>query len=122
GILHRRAAGLRPALAQNVLAAEFDRIDAELARDQVGVALVGPDQLRNAKTAQRAGRRAVGVERIGIDADIVDVVGAGRGEAGFLRHPRADIRIGAAVPEHLAGARDHLAVLVDAALDAERRR
>ena len=77
GVLHRGAARLRPAFAQNILAAEFDRIDAEFARDQVGVALVGPDQLRNAETAQRAGRRAVGIERIGIDADVLDVVRPG---------------------------------------------
>ena len=122
GVLHRGAARLRAAFAQDVLAAEFDRVDAELARDQVGVALIGPDELRNAEAAQRAGRRAVGVELVGIDLDILDVVGPRRGEAGFLRHARADIGIGAAVPEHLAGARDHLAILADAALDAERRR
>ncbi len=76
GVLHGGAARLRAALAQDVLAAELDRIDAELARDQVGVALIGPDQLRNAEAAQRAGRRAVGVERVGIDADVLDVVRA----------------------------------------------
>ena len=67
GVLHRRAGRLRAALAQDVLAAELDRVDAELARDQVGVALIGPHQLRNAEAAQRAGRRAVGVELVGID-------------------------------------------------------
>ena len=91
------------------------------ARHHVGVALVGPHELRHAEAAQRAGRRHVGVERVGIDLDVVDVVGAGRGEARLLRHARADVGIGAAVPEHLAFARDDLAVLVDAALDAERR-
>ena len=77
GVVHHGAGRLRPAFAQDVLAAEFDRIDAELARDQVGVALVGPDKLRNAEAAQRAGRRAVGVELVGIDRDVVDVVGPG---------------------------------------------
>ena len=66
-ILHDRAGRLRAAVAQDVLAAELERIDAELARDQVGVALVGPDELRNAEAAQRAGRRQVGVERVRID-------------------------------------------------------
>ena len=86
------------------------------------MALVGPDQLRDAEAAQRAGRRAVGVERVGIDADIVDVVGPRRGEAGFLGDARADIGVGAAIPEHLAGPRRDAAVVADAALDAERRR
>ena len=47
-------------------------------RHHVGVALVGPDELRHAEAAQRAGRRHVGVERVGVDRDVVDVVGAGR--------------------------------------------
>ena len=74
----------------------------ELAGDQVGVALVGPDELRDAEAAQRAGRRQIGVERVGVDRDILDVVGTGRGEAGFLRDARPDVGVGAAVPEHLA--------------------
>ena len=106
GILDDRAGGVRAALAQQVLAAELDRIELERARDHVGVALVGPHELRHAEAAQRAGRRHVGVERVGIDRDVVDFVGARRGEAGLLRHARADVGIGAAVPEHLALARD----------------
>ncbi len=92
------------------------------ARHHVGVALVGPGELRDAEAAQRAGRRHVGVERVGVDPDIVDVVGAGGGEAGFMGDARADIGIGAAVPEHLAFARGDAAVLVDAAFDAQRAR
>src|SRR3981081_946509 len=61
------AAALRPrpvagGSAQNIRAAERERIDAERARDQVGVALIGPDQLRNAEAAQCASRRPVGIE------------------------------------------------------------
>ncbi len=122
GVLHGGAARLRAPFAQDVLAAELDRIEVERARKQIGVALIGPDQLRYAEAAQRAGGRAVGVKLIRIDADVFDVVGPGRGEAGFLRHPRADIRIGAAVPKDLAGARHHAPILADAALDTERRR
>ena len=122
GVAHHRAARMGAAVAQDVLAAELDRVDAERARDQVGVALVGPHQLRDAEAAQRAGRRAVGVELEGIDADVLDVVGTGGGEAGLLRDARADVRIGAAVPQHVALARDDAAVLADAALDAERGR
>ena len=114
GVAHRRAGRLRAALAQQVAAAELERIDAELARDEVGVALIGPHQLRNAEAAQRAGRRPVGIELVGIDRDIVDVVRTGRGEARFLRHARSDVRIGAAVPPHLAGARGDAAVARDA--------
>ena len=122
GVLQDRTGGLRAAVAQQVLLAEFERIALERARDHVGVALIGPHQLRNTEAAQGAGRRQVGIERIGIDRDIVDVVWARSGEAGFLRHARADICIGAAVPPHLAFARDDAAVLVETAFDAERAR
>ena len=89
-------------LRNRFLRRNCDRIDAEFAGNQIGVALKGPDQLRHAEAAQRTGRCPVGVKLVGIDADIVDVVGTGRGEAGFLRNARADIGIGAAVPTHLA--------------------
>ena len=120
GVLQDLAGGVRPAFAQDVLAAEFERIDLERARDHVGVALIGPHQLGNAEAAQRPRRRHIGVERVGIDPDIVDVVGAGGGEARLLRHARTDIGVGAAVPVHLAFARRDAAGLVDAGLDAER--
>ena len=121
-ILEDGAGRLRPAVAQHILAAELDRIDVERPRHHVGVALVREDELRHAETAQRAGRRHVGVHRVGIDPDIVDVVGTGGGEAGFVGDARADIGVGAAVPEHLAFARRDAAVLVDAGLDAHRAR
>jgi hypothetical protein len=119
-VLHHRAGRLRPALAQQVPAPELDRVDAELARHQVGVALVRPDQLRDAEAAQRAGRRQVGVERIRIHRHVLDVVRTGRGEARFLRYAGADVGVGAAVPPYLAFARGDLAVLRYAALDPER--
>ena len=118
-ILHQGAGRLRAAVAQEVLAPKLDRVELERARHHVGVALIGPDELRDAEAAQRPRRSQVGVERIGIDRDVIDVVGARRREAGFLRDARADIRIGAAVPPHLAFARGDAAVL-DARLDAER--
>ncbi len=43
--------------------------------DQVGVALIGPDELRHAEAAQCAGRRPVGVDLRGIDRQVRDVVG-----------------------------------------------
>ena len=84
----------RPSRSE-VLPAELDRIHLQRPRHHVGVALIGPHQLRHAEAAQRAGRRDVGVERVGIDPDVVDVVGAGRGRgrtsasrAGRCRHRR----------------------------------
>ena len=102
GILHQRAGRLRAAVAQDVLAAEFHRIHPELARDHVGVAFIGPDELRHAEAAQRTRRRPVGVNLGGIDPHVLDVVGTGRREARLLRDARADIGIGAAVPPHIA--------------------
>ncbi len=117
-----RSGRLRAAVVQHVLAAELDRIDVERAGHHVGVALVGEDELRHAKTAQRAGRRHVGVHGVRVDPHIVDVVRTAGSKARFMRHARADIRISAAVPEHLAFARRDAARLVDAGLDANRRR
>ena len=54
GIAHDLAGCLRAPFAQQVLAAELERIELERARDHVGVALVGPHQLRNAEAAQCA--------------------------------------------------------------------
>ena len=122
GVPHRGAGRLRPVLAQDVVAAKRQRIDAERARNQIGVALIGPHQLRNAEAAQRAGRRSVGVDRVGADRHVVDVVGAGRGEARLLRYPRTNIRVGAAVPPHVAAACRDTAVARHGALDAKRRR
>ena len=45
------------AFVDDVLAAELDRIDLQRARHHVHVAFVGPDELRHAEAAQRAGRR-----------------------------------------------------------------
>ena len=69
----------------------------------------------------RRSRRQVGVKLVGIDGDVVDLVGPRRGEAGLLADPRADVGIGAAVPEHLAGARGDAPVCRYAALDAHGR-
>src|SRR5438876_408487 len=52
GVLHNRAGGVRPAIAQQVLAAELDRVEAESAGDQIGVAFIGPHQLRHAEAAE----------------------------------------------------------------------
>ena len=53
-VANQRARRVRPPVAQDVPAPELERVDAERARDDVGLALVGPHQLRNAEAAQRA--------------------------------------------------------------------
>ena len=58
------AARLRSAFAQQVLAPELDRLDAERARNHVGMALVGEGELGKTEAAQRAGGSQVGVERV----------------------------------------------------------
>ena len=113
---------MHPAFAQEIFATELGRVELERPRHDVHLALVGPCDLRQPESAQRAGRGHVGIERVGIDPHIVDVVRTGGSQPGLLRHPRPDVGIGTAVPEHLAFARDDPAVLVDPALDAERAR
>ena len=92
----------------------------ERARHHVHVAFVGPDELGHAKATQRAGRCDVRVDGVGADIDVFDVVRTGGRYTRLLRHARTDVGVGAAVPEHFAFSRDDPAVLVDAALDAER--
>ena len=86
------------------------------------MAFVRPDELRDAEAAQCARGRQVRVQGIGVDRDVLDVVRPRRREAGLLRHARADVGVGAAVPPDLAVARDDATVLADPALDAERAR
>src|SRR6185436_16145885 len=88
---------------------------------EIGVALIGPDELRNAEAPERARGRTIRVDLVGIDAHVVDVVGTGGGESRFLRDARTDIRIGAAIPIDIAFARDDASVLRDAAFDPEGR-
>ena len=112
---------MRTPLAQDVAAPELDRIDAERSGDDVGLPLVGPHQLRDAEAAQRAGRRLVRVDGVVVEGDVLDVVRAGGGEAGLLRHARPDVRVRAAVPVGLDLAGDHPAVVGHAGLDAHGR-
>ena len=113
-----RARRLGTALAQDVAAPEFDRVDLELPCDQVRVALVGPNELRNPEAAQGARRREVRVDGVRVDADVVDVVRSSRRKARLLRHARADVGVRAAVPPDLALARGEAAVLRHPTLDA----
>jgi hypothetical protein len=70
----------------------------QFTRDDVGVTFIGPNELRDSEATQSAGRRPVGVQRIAINADVFDVVWASRSKARFLRDPRANIGISAAIP------------------------
>src|ERR1019366_7841230 len=66
GVFQDGAGRLWAAVAQQVLLAELERIALERARDHVGMALVSPHSLRNAEAAQRASRRQICIERVGI--------------------------------------------------------
>ena len=83
------------------------------------MAFVSPHELRDAEAAQRARGRQIGVQGVRVDGDVLHVVRPGRGKAGLLRHARPDVGVRAAVPPHLALARDEAAGTVDAALDAK---
>ena len=111
---------MRAALANDIAPPEFQRVDPELARHDIGVALVGPCQLRNAKAAHRAGGDLIGVDLVGIDLHILNVVGSGRGKSRFLADARADICVSAPVPENLAFTRGDATGLGDTALDSDR--
>src|SRR5205823_14271273 len=89
-------------------------------RDHVGTALEGPGGRWNAKSTQGARGGNIREERVGIDGDILDVVRPRRYEARLVRDARADVGVGAAVPEHLALTRRDAPALVDARFDPER--
>ncbi len=115
-----RAARVRAAVPQQVQASERDRIELERPRDHVGMALVRPGELRDAKSTQRARRNHIRVERVGIDGDILDIVGTRRYKARLVRDAGADVGVGAAVPEHLALTGQDAPAAVDTCFDPER--
>lgn len=118
-VLHHRAGPVRAAVLQQIQSAELDRVHADLARDEVCLRLVTPDDLGNAKAAESAGRRQVGVDLIRIDAQIGNVVRAACGEAGLLRDARPDVCVGSAIPVHLAMARSDSAAGVHGTSNAK---
>ena len=101
---------MRAAVAQGVAPPELERVDPEGAGDDVGLALVGPDELRDAEAAQGARGRLVGIHRVVVQRDVLDVIRSGGGESGLLRDARADVRVCPSVPEGLDLARNHAAV------------
>src|SRR4029077_18102379 len=70
GILEHGASRLRQPVVEEVLATELDGVEAQFAGDEIGVALMGPDELRHAKTPQRAGGRPRWVGVVGVDLAI----------------------------------------------------
>ena len=94
-------------LLQRVLQAELHRVPAQAPCDDVHLGVVGPDHLRHPEAPKRPGRRLVGVDAVGVDGHVGDLVRPGGGIPRLVDDPRADLGEGAGVPIDLALARGH---------------
>ena len=104
-IVHDLARREAVAVAQHVLQAQLERIDAEPLGEQVDALLRCPGRLRGRIAAERAVARAVRVDAVGVDLDVVEAVRPDRGPAALRRDVRTGVGIGARVPlrPHPAG-------------------
>ena len=84
GVVHDLAGAEGVALAQQVLPAQLDGVDAEPVGHHVDDPLGGPDRLHRAVAAERAAGRQVGVDAVGVDGDVVEAVGPDAGVAHLL--------------------------------------
>ena len=75
-----------------------ERIDAEPLGEQVHALLRCPSRLRSRIAAERAVARAVRVDAVGVDLDMVEAVGPDRGPAALRRDVRTGVGVGARVP------------------------
>ena len=98
-VVHRLAGAVAVSVAEDVPQAQLERIEAELLGQEVHRPLGGPGRLHLAVAPEGAVRRQVGVDAVGVDADVRDAVGPGRGEAHLLRHagPAVGVRAGVGV-------------------------
>ena len=108
---HELAGGERQlGLADQVLAAELHRVEAEVARDHVEQPLAKEVRLEPPGRAHRADRRLAGHQRFDGDGDVADAVGARQELRRLRRHHAA---VGADIGAHVA---------VDVAAQAEDAR
>ena len=121
-VLDGLAGGELVAVAQQVLEAKLERVDAEALGDQVHLALVGPGDLRDRVAAEAAGRRHVRVDGVGVDRHVRDPVRPRRAVAAVLDQPRADVGVRARAPEDPRLARDDRAVAAHPGPQVHRRR
>ena len=103
---------------QRVAQAELERIDAELAGEVVHQRLVGDRRLGHAEAAERARRRAVGVDRAAGAQDRADRVRTHRMDRDAVGDGRAPRGVGAGVEVGVDGGGGEASVGVG----AERRR
>ena len=107
---HDRTCGEALAFIQHRLQTKFHGVDTERARHHVGLRIIGPDNLRHTKTAERTRGHFVRIHAVGIDPDVGDAIRPRRCVAGFVTDARADFRVGAGVPIDFAFTRRDRAV------------
>jgi len=93
----RRADRENSSFAQDIPPANLHRIDLERLGQQVHLSLGGVGRLRSAKTAERSTWNIVGIDRIGVDFDVGNVVGAGAQQGGVAQNLGGGVGIGPAV-------------------------
>src|SRR5689334_11781999 len=100
---------------------QFERIDAEPPRDVVHLRLISPTHMRNTDAAKRTGRRQIGVDGIGRQTSVGNIVRAARYVTAGFRVDRPIERVGAYFIKRLDLARDDGAVSFDPGFDLNHR-
>ena len=123
GVLGDLLAGQRDRTGlEQVLPAELQRVHADGLRHQLHVALEAPEELDVAEAAIRRAVGLVGVDGVGVDPGVGNLVGAAGRVAAGARDVHRVVGVGAGVPEHLHLLRDDAAVGEHAGLDAVGQR
>ena len=92
--------GLR-AVAHRIDAADFERIEPEPLGADIEMGFGRELRLQRAERPEGAGRRVVGVDAVGIDLQVRNVVGPGAEDRGLAHHAFGRQPVGAAVADHL---------------------
>ncbi len=88
-------------VVKDVLQTDLHRAHTQCLGQLVHLCLGGEVSLGRTKTPERAARQVVGVDCVGIDANVRELVGAGAGECGVAQYFVAGVHIGACVAYYL---------------------
>ena len=108
------------ALAEQHLAAILERVPPEPSRNFIGVAFVGPGDLRNRQTPEWHGVRTVRVSGVRVDLDVRDAVRAGRTDSARAGDRATAVGVGAGVVVDLDLTSGDCPVPLEAGLETHR--
>ncbi len=118
---HRFAGDESVIFLNQIFQPDFERIEITAPGDVVEVRLIGPADMGGADAAIGAGRRQIGVNRVGGEITMRNVVGSAGDDGGVLGIRRTGERVGAHVVPRVDFARPQAAVAFEAGFDFYHR-